>query len=158
MLAVWLQSIMAAAIAKKGSRDGNRAEYRKIRNDLMRKEMGAVWTGFRCEFSGAITEQEELVADMIILIRNQLAHCFISSGTQLALFLPNPRSQERVERLDSAGWTKVPDDAASDPAMLVLREGDGEWLDRNTSMILSFVENTVLRLTRDHGIEDAAIC
>ena len=157
MLAVWLQSIMASAIAKKSSRDGSRAEYLKRRNDLMKKEMGAVWTGFRCEFPGAITEQEELAADMIILMRNQLAHCFISSGSQLALFLPKALSRERVERLVSAGWIEVPDDA-SDPAMLVLREGDREWFDRNTSMILSFADNTVLRLARDHGIEDAAIC
>ena len=158
MLAVWLQSIMASAIAKKSSRDGSRAEYLKTRNDLMRKEIGAVWAGFRCEFPGTITEQEELAADMIILVRNQLAHCFISSRSQLALFLPKARSQERLERLNSAGWIEVPDDAASDPAMVVLREGDTAWFDRNTSMILSFAHNTVLRLTRDHGIEDAAIC
>ncbi|MYE44790.1 MAG: hypothetical protein F4X79_12285 [Acidobacteria bacterium] len=158
MLAVWLQSIMASGIAKNGSRDGGRSKYLKTRNNLMKKEIGAVWTEFKREFPGEITAQEELAAHMIILIRNQLAHCLISSGKGLALFLPKERRQERIKRLISAGWIGVPDDAAFDPAMLVLREGDREWFDRNTSMILNFADNTVLRLTRGHGIEDLAIC
>ena len=158
MLAVWLQSIMASAIASKSSGDGSHGGgFLKTRNDLMKENMAAVWSGFKSEFPGQITEQEDLTADMIILLRNQLAHCFISSGKELALFLPTS-SQKHLDRLNRAGWIEVPDDAASDPAMLVLREGDAKWFDRNTSMILNFADNTVLRLTRDHGIDDLAIC
>ncbi len=158
MLTVWLQSIMASAIARKSSEGGSHGGFLKTRNALMRKEMAAVWRGFKSEFQGEITEQEELTADMIVLLRNQLAHCFISSGKELALFLPTASSRRRLDRLNSAGWIEVPNEGASDPAMLVLREGDSKWLERNTSMILNFADNTILRLTRDHGIDDLAVC
>ena len=157
MLVVWLQSIMAAAIARKSSVGNGHGEYLKARNQFMQKELTAIWTVFKREFPGEITEQEELTADMIILIRNQLAHCFVSGGTGLALFLPNPQSQKRLRRLNGAGWIEVPDDVAPE-RMLVLRVGDREWFDTNKSMILGFADNTVLRLTRTHGIEDGAIC
>ena len=150
MLAVWLQSIMASAIAKKT------ASTR--RNDLMKKEMAATWKEFKREFPGSVTMHEELAADMIIFIRNQLAHCFISSSRGFALFLPKPSSQRLPDKLKSAGWVETPDDGASAPEMLIMREGDTEWFDRNTAMILNFSENTILRLTRAHGIDDAVIC
>ena len=158
MLLVWLQSIMASAIARKSSVGGDRGEYIKARNHLMKKEMAAIWSGFKRQFPGEITEDEELMADMIILIRNQLAHCFVSSGTGLALFLPKASSRKLLERLTSAGWIEIPRSGASDIGALVMREGDRRWFERNTAMIEGFAENTVLRLTRDHGIEDGAIC
>ena len=144
MLAAWLQSIMASAIAKKRSGCGDHSEYLKARNDLMKKETAAIW---RC-----------FTADMIILIRNQLAHCFVSSGAGLALFLPKPSSRRLLDRLKSVGRVEIPDSGASDPETLIIREGDRRWFDRNTAMIVTFSENTILRLTRDHGIDDVAIC
>lgn len=158
MLAVWFQSIMASAIARKRS-GGDHNEYLKARNDLMKETSAiAIWECFKREFPGEITEQEELTADMIILIRNQLAHCFVSSGTGFALFLPKPRSRQLLDRLTSAGWVEIPDSGASDPETLIMREGDRRWFYRNTAMIETFSENTILRLTRDHGIDDGAIC
>lgn len=158
MLVVWLQSIMAFAIARKRSGGGDHSEYLKARNDLMKKDMAAIWKCFKREFPGEITEQEEHEAKMIILIRNQLAHCFVSSGTGFALFLPKLRSKRCLDRLISAGWVKIPDSGASDPEMLIMREGDHRWFERNKAMIEMFSENTILRLTRDHGIDDVAIC
>ena len=158
MLSVWLQSIMASAIARKSSVGGDGGEYLKARNHLMTEEMAAIWSGFKHQFPGELTEHEELTADMIILIRNQLAHCFVSSGTKLALFLPKASSRKLLDRLTSAGWIEIPRSGASDLGALVMREGDRRWFDRNTAMIVGFAENTILRLTRDHGIEDGAIC
>ena len=158
MLSVWLQSIMASAIARKSSVGGDHGEYLRARNHLMTKEMAAIWTAFKGQFPGEITEHEELMADMIILIRNQLAHCFVSLGTGLALFLPKPSSRKLVDRLASAGWIEIPRSGASDLGALVMREGDRRWFERNTAMIVGFAENTVFRLTRDHGIEEGAIC
>lgn len=157
MLAVWIQSIMASAIARKRS-GSDHSEYLKARNDLMKKEASAIWGCFKREFPGEITEQEELTADMIILIRNQLAHCFVSSGTGFALFLPKPSSRRLLDRLRSAGGVEIPDSGASDPEALIMREGDHRWFYRNTAMIETFSENTILRLTRDHGIDDGAVC
>lgn len=158
MLVVWLQSIMASAIARKRSGGGDHSEYFKARNDLMKKDAAAIWGCFKREFPGEITEQEELTADMIILIRNQLAHCFISSGTGFALFLPKSSSERLLDRLTSAGWVEIPDSGASDPEMLIMREGDRMWFDSNTEMIKTFAENTILRLTKAHGIADEEIC
>ena len=126
MLTVWLQSIMAAAIARKNigsSRIGTiinpDPEYFERRNCLMKKEMSSIWDTFKSEFSNSITREEELVADMIILIRNQLVHSFISTGREFALFLPKPSSQKLLDKLKNAGWIETPRDAASSPEMLI---------------------------------------
>jgi len=158
MLSVWLQSIMASAIARKSSISSEGVEYLEARNHLMKKEMAKIWSGFKHQFPGEITEHEELMADIIILIRNQLAHCFVSSGTGLALFLPKRSSRKLLDRLTSAGWIEIPRSGASDLVALVMREGDRRWFESNTAMMVGFAENTILRLTRDHGIEDGAIC
>ena len=166
MLTVWLQSIMASAIAMKKTggnpkvaAHGTRSkDYLKIRNEFMEKDMAATWKVFQQLFPGEITKKEELTADMIILIRNQLAHSFISSGTGFALFLPRPSSQRLVNRLTSAGWIETPDEGVSNPEMLIVREGDSEWFDRNKNMIRDFAEKTIHRITRAHGIDDAEIC
>ena len=156
MLAVWLQSIMASAIAKKTAGTSGK-EYLKRRNDLMKEEMATTWKKFMRELPGSITMQEELAADMIILVRNQLAHCFISSGREFALFLPKPSSLRLLDKLTSAGWVEPPD-GATNPEVLIMREGDTKWFNRNTAMILNFLEHTILRLTRVHGIDDSEIC
>ena len=95
---------------------------------------------------------------MIILIRNQLVHSFISTGRESALFLPKPSSQKLLDKLKNAGWIETPRDAASSPEMLILREGAGLWFKKNMAMITNFSENTILRVTRANGIDDAAIC
>ena len=165
MLTVWLQSIMAAAIARKnvgnsgiGTIINPDPEYLERRNCLMKKEMSSIWDTFKSEFSNSITREEELVADMIILIRNQLAHSFISTGREFALFLPKPSSQKLLDKLKNAGWIETPRDAASNPEMLILREGDRLWFEENIAMIMNFSENTILRVTRANGIDVAAIC
>ena len=57
MLTVWLQSIMASAIARKNvgsSRIGTiinpGPEYLERRNCLMKKEMSSIWETFKSEF------------------------------------------------------------------------------------------------------------
>ena len=42
--------------------------------------------------------------------------------------------------------------------MLIMREGDRRWFEKNRAMVTEFSENTILRVTRAHGIDDAAIC
>lgn len=162
MLTIWLESIMVSAIATKVTGTSRRAkvlakEYKETRHDLMKKGLAGVWREFVHEFPGEISTEEDLMADMIILIRNQLAHCHISGGHEFALFIPTS-SQKRLDRLKSAGWVRKPDDAASNPEALIIREGDREWFDRNTAMIFGFAENTILRLTRAYGIDDSEIC
>lgn len=158
MLAVWLQSIMVSAIAKKRS-DGCESEYLKNRDCLMEDErLTTIWKCFKREFPGEITKQEELTACMIILIRHQLAHCFVASSNQHALFLPRKSSKQLLCKLRCAGWIEPPDSGTYDPEMLIMREGDRGWFDRNREMILTFAENTILRLTRCYGIADGAIC
>ena len=147
MLAVWMQSIMASAIAKKTA--STELE------DLFKNGMAATWKEFKCKFPGSITTEEERIADMIIFIRNQLAHGLILSRRERALFVPNKGSQSLLDTLKKAGWVETPADEASE---LIIREGDTGWFDRNTAMILNFSENTILRLTRLHGIDDSAIC
>ena len=95
---------------------------------------------------------------MIILIRNQLAHCFVSTGREFALLLPKQSSQILLDKLKNAGWIETPRDAASNPEMLILREGDRLWFEKNMAMITNLSENTILRVTRANGINDAAIC
>ena len=163
MLTIWLQSIMTSAITTKITGRSPRVkvlskEYRETRHDLMKKELAWVWNKFVREFPGEISTQERLTADMIILIRNQLAHCHISSGSEFALFLPKLSSQKLLDKLTMAGWIETPGHRASDPGMLIMREGDREWLARNTAMILDFSENPILRLTRAYGIDDAEAC
>ena len=118
MLAVWLQSVMVAAIAMKGA--GNRregsiihpdGEYFRKRDELLKREMSCVWDRFKEEFPAELTEEEELVADMIILIRNQLAHCHISTGREHALFLPKASSEKLLAGLKNAGWIETLPDA-----------------------------------------------
>ena len=162
MLTIWLESIMVSAIATKVTGTSRRTkvltkEYKKTRHDLMKKGLAGVWQEFVRVFPGEVSTEENLMADMIVLIRNQLAHCHISGGREFALFLPTS-SQKLLGRLKSAGWIKIPDDAAADPELLVMREGDTEWFDRNTAMIFGFTENTILRLTRAHGIDDSEVC
>ena len=156
MLAVWSQSIMTSAIAKKAT--SSRQDELTKRNELMKKDMAPIWKEFKDSFPANITAHEELVADMIIFIRNQLAHCHVSSGRGSALFLPRQTSKKLIDKLKSAGWIETPTAGVSTPEMLILREGDKEWFDKNTAMIINFSENTILRLTRAHGIDDSAIC
>ena len=165
MLTVWLQSIMASAIAMKdvesttvGSITTPDDKYFERRNSLMKKEMSFVWERFKREFLEQTTEDVELAAEMIILIRNQLAHCHISSGREFALFLPKQSSQGLLNKLKRAGWIEEPAQGISNPEMLVLREGDRKWFDTNAAMILKFTENTILRATQSYGISDALIC
>ena len=165
MLTVWLQSILASAIAMKNVGIRRRGtiinpdrEYFETRNCLMKKELSFIWGTFKSEFPNSITSEEELVADMIILLRNQLARCFVSSGRGFSLFLPKPGSRKLLDKLKNAGWIETPPDGASDPEMLILREGDRRWFEKNRAMIISFSENTILRVTRANGIDDAAIC
>ena len=163
MLANWLQSIMTSAITTKIAGSSRRVnvltrEYLEKRNAPMKKGLACVWNEFVREFPGEISAQESLTAEMIILIRNQLAHCHISSGNAFALFLPKPSSRSLLEKLTREGWIETPSHGASNPAMLIIREDDQEWLGRNTAMILDFAENTILRLTRTHGIDDREVC
>ena len=37
-------------------------------------------------------------------------------------------------------------------------EGDKEWFAKNVAMITGFSENTILRITRAYGIDDATVC
>lgn len=163
MLTIWLQSIMTAAITTKvtGGSPSDRVlseKYRKRRNDLMKNGLGRVWKEFVREFPGGISHDEHLTADMIILLRNQLAHCHISSRNAFALFIPTPSSQKLLDKLERAGRIETPDHDASNPKTTIMREGDGEWLASNTKMIIEFSENTILRLTRAHGIDDSEVC
>jgi len=156
MLTIWLQSIMISAIAKKMT--SSRQDELTKRNELMKKDMARTWREFKDSFPGNVTTDEELVADMVILIRNQLAHCHISSGRGFALFLPSQTSQILLEKLKNAGWIEAPTAGASVSEMIILREGDTEWFARNAEMIRNFSENTILRLTRAYGVDDSAIC
>ena len=162
MFTVWLQSIMTSAIAivastKVGTKVISDPEYFRTRNDLMTQDLSKIWEKFKDSFPrSTITTDEELIADMIILMRNQLAHSFISSGRKFALFLPTS-SQKLLDNLEEAGRIDTPPDAASDPVMLVIHEGDKEWFDKNVAMIDGFLANTILRITRAHDIDDATI-
>ena len=158
MHTIWLQSIMTEAITTKATGGSPRdrvlsEEYIKIRNDLMEKKLACVWKEFARQFRGEISPEEYLTADMIILLRNQLAHCHILPGNALALFLPTA-SQTLLDKLKGEGWILTPDHVASNPEMTIMREGDREWFTHNTEMITEFLKNPVLRLTRAHGIVD----
>ena len=118
MLAVWSQSIMTSAIAKKAT--SSRQDELTKRNELMKKDMAPIWKEFKDSFPGNITAHEELAADMIIFIRNQLAHCHISSGRGSALFLPRQTSKKLLDKLKSAGWIETPTAGVSTPEMLTL--------------------------------------
>lgn len=162
MLTIWLQSIMTSAITTKITGRSRRVkvldkEYREKRNDLMKKGLPGIWKEFVREFPGKISTQESLTSDMIILIRNQLAHCHISTGNEFALFLPNSNSRSRLDKLKSEGRVEAPSHGASNPEILITGENDQQWLDCNTAMILDFAVNTVLRLTRAHGIDDLEV-
>ena len=164
ILIVWQQSIMASAIAMKnagstrtGSIINPDREYFERRNSLMEESMSSVWNSFRREFPASFTSDEELAADFMILLRNQLAHCHISTGREFALYLPTRSSQKLIARLTGAGWI-APVPNVSNPEMLILREGDKRWFVQNHAMITNFSENTILRATRAYGIDDAAIC
>ena len=164
MLLVWQQSIMASAIAMKNVGSTRTAsiinpdpEYFEKRNSLMKQHMSSVWTSFRREFPATFTRDEELAADFMILLRNQLAHCHISTGREFALYLPTRSSWQLIDRLKEAGWI-APTPNVSNPEMLVLREGDKRWFMQNQAMITDFSENTILRVTRAYSIDDAAIC
>lgn len=130
MLTIWLESIMVSVIATKVSGTSRRAkvltkEYKKTRHDLIKKGLECVWREFVRVFPGEVSTEENLMAEMIILIRNHLAHCHISSGREFALFIPTS-SQKILDRLKSAGWINIPDDAASDPETLIMREGESK--------------------------------
>ena len=165
MLTIWLQSIMTSAIAMKdveSTRVGTIVtpdpEYFRMRNSLMEEDMPKIWSEFKCKFShSVITKDEELRADLIILLRNQLAHSSISIGRGFALFLPTRSSKKLLSRLKEAGWVDRPRGAESDPVMLALREGEKEWATKHAEMITGFMENTILRITRAHGIDDATV-
>ena len=162
MLTIWLQSIMTSAITTKITGRSRRVKelskkYREKRNDLMKKGLPCIWKEFVREFPGEISTEESLTSDMIILIRNQLAHFHISTRNEFALFLPNSSSRSRLDKLKSEGWVEAPSHGASNPEILITRENDQQWLDRNTAMIIDFAENTVLRLTRVHGIDDLEV-
>ena len=150
MLTIWIHSIMTSAVAKKTANTEPK--------DLFEHEMAATWEEFKNKFPGSITTEEECTASMIILIRNQLAHCLITSRKEHALFLPKPRSKRLLNKLKNAGWVEMPAAGALASEMLIMREGDTEWFARNTAMIWNFSENTIFRLTRAHGIDDSAIC
>ena len=163
MLTAWLQSIMTSAITTKVTGKSKRVkvlskEYRETRDRLMKMTLAQVWEKFACEFPGETSAHEDLTADMIILIRNQLAHCHISPGNEFALFLPKPSSQRLLDKLKTVGWVETPIQGETDPEMLIMREDDKEWLDRNTKMILGFAENSILRITRAHGMDDFEMC
>ena len=164
MLIVWQHSIMASAIAMKnvgstrtGSVINPDPEFFEKRNSLMKQDMSSVWNAFRGEFPARFTSDEELAADFMILLRNQLAHSHISTGREFALYLPTPSSRKLVHRLTGAGWIATKPNV-SNPEMLILREGDKRWFVQNQAMITNFSENTILRATRAYGIDDAAIC
>lgn len=155
MLAVWLQSVMISAIAKKTT-DSQQDEL-AMRNELMTKGMAHIWRKFKDSFPGDVTTPEDEDADMIMLIRNQSAHCHILSNREFALFLPNEISKKLLNRLKHAGRVRIPTDEASTPSMLIMREGDTEWFVENTELMWNFLEKTILRLTRACGIDDSAI-
>ena len=124
MLTIWLQSIMTAAIATKSTGKSKRVkvlsnEYREKRNDLMKQGLAKVWQDFVREYPGEISKQESHTVDMIILIRNQLAHCHIVPGNEFALFLP-AGSQNLLEKLKSAGSIETPSHPTSNPEMLIM--------------------------------------
>ena len=159
MHTVWLQSIMISAIAAKATGESKTVKvlskkYRALRYDLMRLSFSEVWDRFRSEFPGTLSKEEALTADMIVLIRNQIAHCYIMSGNERAFFLPT-LSKDRLLSLSKAGRVTTPSHDASE--YLVMREGDEEWFRRNRAMILDFMENTVIRLTRTNGIDDSEV-
>ena len=87
MLIAWLQSIMINTIARKRAGADERRHVTE-RTELMEHDLANVWRTFKKDLPAEISEEEELAASMIILLRNQLAHCFIKSSGELALFLP----------------------------------------------------------------------
>ena len=164
MFAVWLQSIMACAIAMKraGASDlaaprGTRSrEFCETRDGLLQMGMAGVWREFKAAF-GAVSPDEEHTAAMIILIRDQLAHCAVSSGTGYGLFAPKRSSRQRLESLKDAGWIEIPREGVATPEVTIVRAGDRKWHDTNIAMMQGFAENTLCRLTRAHGIDDGRI-
>ena len=73
MLTVWLQSIMASAIAMKDveytrteTAINPHREYFRRRNRLMKEELSTIWRKFTTQFPDSVTREERLVADMII--------------------------------------------------------------------------------------------
>ena len=164
MLTVWLQSILTSAIAMKraGIKHVSKTmasddAFRRKRIQLMEQDLSSVWRSFIGEFGEGISEHEAHIAEMIILVRNQLAHCHISAGRGFALFLPKPSSRKLIKSLDRLGWIEIPKEGKSNPESLILREGDAKWIEKNKAMILSFAEHTVLRVAKSHGIDEATI-
>lgn len=164
MLINWLNSIMISAVAaaaaggKTSSASGKTPEaYRQCRNGLMSRSVMDVWRIFTGEF-GKGSEQEENEISMISLIRHQLAHPWISSGHEFALFRPAHTGTRLLDKLDNRGWIMRTEQDISDPPMLIVREQDEEWYDKNRELIFNFMEDRILKRTRERGIRDEQIC
>ena len=165
MLITWQQSIMMTAIAARGVRftaEGaldprDHENFLTALRVLMRGTLSITWNRFKDAFPDNVTECDERTFEAICLLRDQIAHSHIRSGNSrgVALYLPN--RDDRIARFAEAHNVAEHEDDAV-PRMLVWHDDDEHWFDTNRTLVLEFAENTILRITRAHGIQDTQIC
>lgn len=165
MLICWQQSIMMTAIAGKDARftaagtvdPRDQEGFLNALRELMRGTLSTTWNGFQGAFPGSVTDDDQQTFEGICLLRDQIAHSHIRSGNSRGVALYLPSNDERIARFaETHEVAEHADDAV--PRMLVWHDDDDHWFDSNRAMILGFAENTILRITRAHGIEDSQIC
>lgn len=165
MLIGWQQSIMMTAIAGIGVRftaagtvdPRDEGDFLDALRNLMQGTLSTTWNRFKDAFPGSVTDDDQKTFEAICLLRDQIAHSHIRSGNSRGVALYLPKDDDRIARFaETHDVSEHVDDAV--PRMLVWHDDDDHWFDSNRAMIVGFAENTILRITRAHGIEDSQIC
>ena len=165
MLITWQQSIMMTAIAVQGVRftatgtidPRDEQGFLGTLRDLMRGTLSTIWDRFKDTFPDGVTEDDDHAFDAIRLLRDQIAHSHVRLGNVRSVALYLPSKDTRIARFAETNVVVQHEDDVL-PNMLVWHDDDENWFDTNRVMIHKFAENTVLRITRAHGIRDAQIC
>ena len=160
----WANSIMVSALARRACDDklarsrGRVSEgFKRKRAQMMTKSLTEVWVEFTSQF-GKAQGDEQVRLDTLALIRHQLCHLWISSGREFGLFMPSGSGTRLLREVERTSAMRVRTDNIARPEMLIVREGDSEWIDSNLELAYQFIEKSVLERTRRHGIQDSEIC
>lgn len=160
----WANSIMVSALARRACDDklvrsrGRVSEgFKRKRAQMMTKSLTEVWLEFTLQFGKAQGDEQERL-DTLALIRHQLCHLWISSGREFGLFMPSGSGTRLLQAVKRTTAMRARNDDIAMPEMLIVREGDSEWIDSNLKLVYQFIEKSVLERTRRHGIADSEIC
>lgn len=159
----WVNSIMVSALATRACDDklarsrGKVSEgFKRKRAQMMTKSLTEVWVEFTSEF-GKAQGDEQARLETLALIRHQLCHLWISSGREFGLFMPRGSGTRLLRAVERTSAMRVRTEEIGMPEMLIIREGDYEWINSNLELAYQFMEKSVLERTRRHGIQDSEI-